>query len=941
VSLAPQAALLATVTPPPGRSLAGALSDVVSVLGPDGRFRFVSSALYGLLGLSPDQVVGRPAVDLLHPDDVAAFLHRLRRFGAGEPVSSTVRYRLHHADGSWRAVEVLGVNRLDDPDVRGVVTVTRALEPAPAAERLDLLEALVDALPEPVALVDANAVGDPARIVFVNAAFADRFGHRPADVLGRPVGAVLVEGTDERLLAEPGAPGELVEIALRNGAGDPVWVDVSVCRVPLPWGGPGAVPSYLMAVLRDASERRAIAARWSDSRDRIRRLAEQSPDAVYRVRIRPSTEIEFLSPAIEHILGHTADEIRRDPKLIERAVHPDDRARMLDLVRNHAGPPAVPAPPDGVAEPVDGLVLRWRHRDGRIVWTEVRSVFERDEDGTVVAIEGAMRDVTARQIADRAMAEREELGRAVLDGIGAETVVIDPHGVITRANRAWTDLVAIFDPSEVDAGVGRPYLEVVKGVLGVSASPDELARGIAEVTRGVRAHLALDVASDVHGIRRWFALRVSPLVGVPGGGAVLTHSEITPRKEAEAQLAASEARYRSIIDTVHDVVFQCDTEGRFTFLNAAWEQLSGHPVPASLGQPFWARVVESERERVRAGFRAFLDGATGGSEPLRVTLACGGGGLRTVEVRPRLFREDGRVVGATGTMVDMTSQLIDEVEVRHAQKLEAVGRLAAGIAHEVNTPVQFVGDNLQFLDDAFGQLVGLLGQYRRSLSPDSEIKTWAERQSFLNSAEINSEAEYYEEEIPRAVAEAREGAQRIASIVRAMKAFGHPDAAEQQATDLNAAVRNTVVVARNEYKYVADVELDLGELPAVVCHGGDVNQALLNLIVNAAHAISDVVGESGGRGRISVSTELDGDTVVVRVADTGTGVPEDIRHRVFEPFFTTKEVGRGTGQGLALVRAVADRHHGQVALETSPAGTTFTLRLPVGGTGASTRGAVT
>ena len=382
-------------------------------------------------------------------------------------------------------------------------------------------------------------------------------------------------------------------------------------------------------------------------------------------------------------------------------------------------------------------------------------------------------------------------------------------------------------------------------------------------------------------------------------------------------------------------MFRCDAEGRFTFLNRAWVRLTGHPVGATLGRTLWESMPASDREEAYRRYRGFMERGTRRGDRVRLRLVTRDESVRTVEVSPEVCTVDGEVVGVVGTMVDITDQLAIEVEERHTQKLEAVGRLAAGIAHEINTPVQFVGDNLQFLDDAFASLVDLLGRYRRSLSPDSPYQTWAERQEMLGAAEVATEAEYLEAEIPRAVAEAREGAHRIASIVRAMKAFGHPDGTEQQAVDLNEAVRNTAVVARSEYKYVADLDLDLDEdLPAVVCHGGDVNQALLNLIVNAAHAIAD--GARGAPGRITVSTRLDGDDVVMSVADNGPGIPDEIRHRVFEPFFTTKDVGRGTGQGLALVRAVIDRHQGQVRFDTGPEGTTFTLRLPLEGTNSVT-----
>jgi signal transduction histidine kinase len=187
------------------------------------------------------------------------------------------------------------------------------------------------------------------------------------------------------------------------------------------------------------------------------------------------------------------------------------------------------------------------------------------------------------------------------------------------------------------------------------------------------------------------------------------------------------------------------------------------------------------------------------------------------------------------------------------------------------------------------------------------------------------------QEVPLAVAQALEGVERVATIVRAMKAFGHPTEAGQRANDLNKALRNTITVARNELKYAAEVQTDLADLPPVVCNLGDLNQVFLNLLVNAAHAIAEVVAE-GERGRITVRTRPDGPDVVIVVEDTGGGIPEAVRERVFDPFFTTKEVGRGTGQGLTLARTIIEQHRGSIEFETDIGrGTTFTIRLPVAG----------
>ena len=176
-----------------------------------------------------------------------------------------------------------------------------------------------------------------------------------------------------------------------------------------------------------------------------------------------------------------------------------------------------------------------------------------------------------------------------------------------------------------------------------------------------------------------------------------------------------------------------------------------------------------------------------------------------------------------------------------------------------------------------------------------------------------------------------DGTTRVTGIVRAMKDFAHPDQGERVGADLNRMLTTTLTVARNEYKHVANLELDLTELPPVLCNVGELNQVFLNIIVNAAHAVGDVVKRTQSPGRITIRTHLDGDIAVVEIADTGGGIPAAIRERVFDPFFTTKAVGKGTGQGLAIARAiVVEKHGGQLTFESVEGnGTTFTIRLPV------------
>lgn len=282
---------------------------------------------------------------------------------------------------------------------------------------------------------------------------------------------------------------------------------------------------------------------------------------------------------------------------------------------------------------------------------------------------------------------------------------------------------------------------------------------------------------------------------------------------------------------------------------------------------------------------------------------------------------------------DITDRKARDAEVHRESKLESLGRLSAGLAHEINTPIQYVGDNARFLADAFADLMSMVTLYR-SLLDAGQAMSWDQRQETMREAEGRLEVDYLQTEVPSAIDQTLQGIDRVATIVRAMKTFSHPGHTEHVPADLNEALTATVTVTRHQVSRVADLTLDLGELPPVRCNIADLNQVFLNLIVNAA----DAVEETGRRGRVGVTSAVDGDQVVIRISDTGTGIPDHVRAKIFDPFFTTKDVGRGTGQGLPLARAVVrEAHGGTLTVRSEPgAGSTFTVRLPIDGPAGTT-----
>ena len=374
-----------------------------------------------------------------------------------------------------------------------------------------------------------------------------------------------------------------------------------------------------------------------------------------------------------------------------------------------------------------------------------------------------------------------------------------------------------------------------------------------------------------------------------------------------------------------------ERDGTMSAVNAGLAQIVGQEIEDLTGKNAASFIHPDDLDRqvrVLTGlFRGRYDQSHG-----EVRLVHREGSTVFTKYGAAVMRDEQGVARHVITVVeDVTERNKMEIELRHAQKLESVWRLAAGIAHEINTPIQFVGDNLTFLETAVADLLGLVDGYQHMVAQARQRPLADSEMQLLAQAEEAADLTYVRQNVGRSFAATLDGVRRVATIVQSIKNFAHPDRGEKTPANINSALQSALSVATNELKYVARVETELGDLPLLPCYLGDLNQVLLNLLINAAHAIRTVVGDSGAKGTIRVRTALEAGQVVISISDTGCGIAPEIRDKIFDPFFTTKEVGEGTGQGLALARSVVvDKHGGSITFTTQVGqGTTFVVRLPL------------
>jgi PAS domain S-box-containing protein len=382
----------------------------------------------------------------------------------------------------------------------------------------------------------------------------------------------------------------------------------------------------------------------------------------------------------------------------------------------------------------------------------------------------------------------------------------------------------------------------------------------------------------------------------------------------------------ALLECAPSFVLAVDRQGIIQFINRALPEYSREEMLTTRWETY---IAPDEHWMIRQALAEVI--ATGCQRTFDATVVDPTGAQRFFRSHMGPIRHSGEIAGAVIIAQDITDNRRAELDLMAAQRMVAVGTLAAGVAHEINTPIQFVSDSVRFLREAVSDVFAHLDKVSEIHEALKEGAALSEALAACEQAAEAADLDYIREHAPQALDRCIDGLGRVATIVRSLKDFSHPATTEMEPADLNRAVGSTLVLATNEYRYCATLETAFADLPPVLCRIDEINQVVLNLIVNAAHAIQTVVEGTTNKGLIRVETRLEGGAVFISVADTGTGIPEAIRERIFDPFFTTKVVGKGTGQGLAIARSlVRERHGGELWFESVVGrGTTFFVRLPI------------
>ncbi len=878
----------------PARVLTTALeaaANAIVIADREGRITWANRAFTELTGYTLREVAGQnPRVLKSDVHDPVFYRKLWETVLAGEVWSGEVINR--RKDGSLYEEEmtITPVCGLDGA-ISHFIAIKQDISARKRAERALSRSALryrslADSLPEIV--IETDLAG---AITFANANALRILGYDPDDLrAGLTVLDITAEHDRDRasqyLLRDLNGQNSSTheyEARRKDGTTFPVLVSTSIILED-------HKPLGVRAIAIDITERKR--------REEALRLTQFSVDhaahAVFRVE--PDGRVAYANEAACRTLGYSADEICA---MRVQDFDPEQTAAVWreswDAIRK-AGT----------------IKFEGRHRrkDGVIFPVAITATYSKVGDQEYAF--SYVQDITSRKQAEAELAQQQHLFDILMENVPDYIYFKDRQGRFIRISNAQARLFGLNDPA---AAIGKTDFDFFSEAHARQSYAEE--QQILRTGQPILGRAEKETWPD--GRQIWVAKAKMPLSDSEGQviGTFGISRNITRSKLAEEALRTSEEFNKRILESSSDGVCVLDLKGSVLYVSAGGRKLleldDSESIPHLDWLGFWEGV---DRQKSQS---ALLDAVSGGVGAYQASLKTrkGTSKLWDIVISP-ITGSSGTVERVVCVFRDITERRLLESQLAQAQKLESIGQLAAGIAHEINTPIQYIGDNGKFLEEAFQDLLKMI---RPSPPADGEVEP-----------EPDVDLEYLQTEIPKAAGQLLEGVQHVARIVRAMKEFSHPGPLEKTQVDINAAIQSTILVSRSEWKYIADLTTDLDPaLPKVSCLGGEFNQVMLNLIVNAAHAIADVVDGSGQKGCIQISTRRNGDWAEIRVRDSGPGIPEAIQSKVFDPFFTTKAVGKGTGQGLAIAHAVIVRkHQGRISFEsTAGTGTTFLIQLPL------------